>query len=546
MSEDEALSFNLVDRPWLLACRRDGTLAELSLRDVFVQAPQLNSLLGDVPTQVFAVTRLLLAILHRAVAGPRDLDHWTRLWQDERLPVEQIEQYLERWRHRFDLLHFQAPFFQVADLRTEKGEASELNKLVADIPNGYPFFCMRLDRELSLPFAEAARWVVHCQAFDPSGIKSGAVGDSRVKGGKGYPIGTGWGGYLGGLIPEGPTLRDTLLLNLIARDHPSLPGRQEEDLPAWERDPVGPAEEVAGGRAPTGPIDLYTWQSRRIRLTYDHDRVTGVLVCNGERITPQNKHTVEAHSAWRRSQAQEKKLRTSPVYMPREHDPERAIWRGLQSLLPAAAGAGGGEPAPALTPAVLEWLSHLSMDVLGLDYPVHLHAIGMTYGSQSSTTEEVIDDALAVRSVLLTRRAEHLVSAVVASVSAAESAARALSSLAGRLTEAAGGDPDGPRDRAREHAYAELDVLFRDWLARLRPDTDSLDAQQDWHRTAYYAIRTLGSELLRRSPEQAWVGRLVKERRLTSAHADRWFRKDLRDALPLAFAETDTPAVTPA
>jgi CRISPR system Cascade subunit CasA len=229
MNNDETPSFDLVDQPWLVATRADGSVGELSLREVFAQAHQLTSLLGDVPTQVFAITRVLLAILHRAVDGPRDLDHWATLWDADRLPADQIERYLERWQERFDLLHPRTPFLQVADLQTAKGEVSELNKLVADIPNGHPFFCMRLDRDLSLSFAEAARWVVHCQAFDPSGIKSGAVGDPRVKGGKGYPIGTSWAGYLGGVLPQGTTLRDTLLLNLIPRNHPARVGTR----PGW-------------------------------------------------------------------------------------------------------------------------------------------------------------------------------------------------------------------------------------------------------------------------------------------------------------------------
>lgn len=71
-----------------------------------------------------------------------------------------------------------------------------LSRLVPDVPAGHPFFTTRSGADLkSMTFAEAARWVVHCQAYDPSGIKSGAVGDAQVKGGRGYPIGTGWCGW---------------------------------------------------------------------------------------------------------------------------------------------------------------------------------------------------------------------------------------------------------------------------------------------------------------------------------------------------------------
>ncbi|MEC3981983.1 type I-E CRISPR-associated protein Cse1/CasA [Amycolatopsis sp. H20-H5] len=37
-----------------------------------------------------------------------------------------------------------------------------------------------------------------------------------------------------------------------------------------------------------GRWTLFTWQSRRIRLAHTGERVTGVLLCNGSRLTPQN------------------------------------------------------------------------------------------------------------------------------------------------------------------------------------------------------------------------------------------------------------------
>ena len=173
--------------------------------------------------------------------------------------------YLDQHRERFDLLHPVTPFFQVAGLRTAKDEIASLNRIVADVPNGEAFFTMRACGADRLQFGEAARWVVHAQAFDPSGIKSGAVGDPRVKGGKGYPLGVAWAGNLGGVLAEGTTLRETLLLNLIAADTTTLRA-QEDDRPAWRREPCGPAEAKDLVFRPSGLRDLYTWQSRRLRL----------------------------------------------------------------------------------------------------------------------------------------------------------------------------------------------------------------------------------------------------------------------------------------
>jgi CRISPR system Cascade subunit CasA len=539
MKQHEANSYNLVDQPWLLVRQLDGRTVELSLLDTFRHANQIASLAGDVPTQVFALTRLLLAILHGATAGPRDLTHWKQLWAAELLPVDAIETYLDRHRDRFDLFHPKTPFMQVADLHTAKGDVSDLSKLIADVPNGHPFFSTRLDPCLSLSFAEAARWVVHCQAFDSSGIKSGAVGDERVKGGKGYPIGTGWSGYLGGVLAEGANLRETLLLNLIPRDFGDTGRAPVADVPVWENDQLTAAVSDPDGRAPTGPVDLFTWQSRRIRLFAENDQVTGVLICNGDRITPQNKHNSETHTGWRRSQAQEKKLKsTTPVYMPLEHDPERAIWRGLESLLPGTAKHQGKDASARLSSTVIEWVSSLTnRRVIAKHFPLRMRTIGMTYGSQSSTTAEIIDDALSIQAVLLTQDAADLTLVVLSCVDAAESAAKALGSLAANLTAAGGGDPDGPRTRAVESAYAELDPKFRAWLSQLGPSADATTCQVDWHGTANKAIRELAFELLDASSPGAWVGRVVNKRLVTSNHAKTWFHRDLRQALSYAYPE---------
>ncbi|RLK58699.1 type I-E CRISPR-associated protein Cse1/CasA [Actinokineospora cianjurensis] len=534
MSEPDP-SFDLVDQPWVMVRMNDGRVIELSLLDTFRRAREIACLLGDVPTQVFALTRLLLAILHRAVDGPADVDAWERLWADG-FPVGTVETYLDRHRDRFDLLHPVTPFFQVAGLRTSKGEVSELSKLIADVPNGRPFFSTRVGAPLRLSLAEAARWVVHCQAFDISGIKSGAVGDDRVTGGKGYPIGQGWSGHLGGMLVEGHNLRETLLLNLIAADFEPADGARD-DLPVWERVAPGAAEEVPGGRAPAGPLELFTWQSRRIRLAVAADEVTGVLVCNGDKLTPQNLFAVEPHTAWRRSKAQQTKLKSStPVYMPLEHDPSRAIWRGLQAMLPTAAvSTSGAEPAARLSPQVIRWVGHLRWeDALPADFTVGLHSTGVVYGSQNSVVDEIVEDRMSLAAVLLAQGAADLTEVVVSCVAAAEDAAKALGALAANLVEAGGGEHAGPRSRAIESAYDELDPLFRAWVRELGPASDPTTCQQHWHETADRAVRRLGLELVAQAPKVSWAGRVRTGRPVSAVHADEWFDSALRKALPMS------------
>ncbi|UMO99988.1 type I-E CRISPR-associated protein Cse1/CasA [Amycolatopsis sp. EV170708-02-1] len=527
--------YNLFDELWLPARDLNGKVQELSLTDVLRRADSLAGLLGDVPTQVFALNRLLLAVLHRALGERLNIALWKDMWRDRAFPEDDLERYVTAHRNRFDLFHPVVPFMQVADLRTAKGDVPELSKFIADVPNGNLFFSARMDKDLTLSYAEAARWLVHCHAFDPSGIKSGAIGDPRMKNGKGYPIGTGWSGYLGGVLPHGTTLLETLLLNLI-------PGSNLADLPAWERDQAGPR---CDDREPTGPVDLFTWQSRRIRLARSQGRVAGALICNGDRLTPQNRFGAESHTAWRRSLNQERLRKSStPVYMPLVHDPERAVWRGLQALLPMSSSSPSADAASRLAPAVLEWISKLTNDrVIPKNFPLHVRTIGMTYGNQSSTTADIVDDAMTLQAVLLAQDADHLKQAAVACAAAAENAAAALGKLAANLAEASGlrdpkpqpGSPlDGHRSRAIESAYAALDPLFRSWLASLGPDTAAVSSQIDWHTTGHAVVGALGAKLISDSSPQAWTGRVVNKKWMTSSHADIWFRRDLNAVFPLA------------
>jgi CRISPR system Cascade subunit CasA len=178
--------FNLLDEPWIIALGPDGKERPVSILDALAGASELVTLGGEVPTQAFAITRLLLAFMHRALAGPRDRDEWVTLWKSRELPLTPIHDYADRFRHRFDLFDAEQPFFQVPGLRTARNDVSGLEKIVADVPNGEPLFTTRSAASLTrIDAAEAARWLVHVHAFDPSGIKSGAVGDPRVKGGRG-------------------------------------------------------------------------------------------------------------------------------------------------------------------------------------------------------------------------------------------------------------------------------------------------------------------------------------------------------------------------
>lgn len=522
--------FDLLSRPWIRV-REGSVVTELSLRGVFAEAHRVTALAGELPTQDVALLRLMLAVLHRAVAGVpgHPTDVWRRLWQAHSLPMDRIGGYLDGVADRFDIFDDTAPFLQVAGLSAAK--TSGLVKLIADVPDGQPFFTTRAGPELeSLSPAEAARWVVHCQAFDPSGIKTGVHGDPRVKGGKGYPIGTGWTGRCGVIVFEGGTLKETLLLNLVLG---ITEADAEPDLPVWERRPLGPGVETRHPE-PLGPADIMTWPSRRILLHRRGEVVTDVLLGNGDRIESANRHTVEPMTAWRRSDNQEKKL-GGTVYMPKPHDPSRALWRGLAGILVQRqdGGAVREDPAPVLPPANVTWLATVVGNGLDPTYPVRLRAVGVSYGTQDASIEAIYDDALSLRVVVTSDpllRATALDAAAVAESAIWQGVGR----LAENLAAAAGRAVEGPRERAREDAYERVGAAYAAWLARLAPGVDPEQSLEEWQREVRSILIPLGRGLIDEAGRGAWVGRDVKGRHVDSAVAWAWFLSGLRKALPAA------------
>ena len=256
----ETSTFNLLDEPWIMCMDVANQQVALSIRDIFSGRGDARKVVGDSPTQDYAVLRVLLAIFWRAHAldiaeaygSDWDDFEWPE-WFDElheQLVGEQrddvVLNYLDAYEDRFDLLSPTAPFMQVADLHTKSGATRPVSFIVPEAADN--FFTMRTaEGRESLALDEAARWLIHAQAYDYSGIKSGAEGDPRVKGGRGYPIGTGWTGRTGGTVVLGSGgLLETLILNTppSAVLDSKEGGPVSLDTPVWEREPDTAAQRL--------------------------------------------------------------------------------------------------------------------------------------------------------------------------------------------------------------------------------------------------------------------------------------------------------------
>ena len=542
--------YNLLDEPWIPVRLVDGTITDVGLLELLRRTTDIADLACELPTQSIAIQRLILAIMYR-VATPRDTRDWVRQW-DEGAPTEQMIEYLERWRDRFYLFGGRFPFMQVADLRTAKDAVSGLEKLIADVPNGEQFFTTRHGRALAcIPASEAARWLVHAQAYDPSGIRSGAVGDSQVKGGKGYPIGPAWCGHLGLVWLKGKDLDETLVLNLIPVTTAELRGvdsSTEWGACSWEDpepetsvrgdysllDPAGTPKELSIPR-------LLTWHSRRIRLVGDSSGVTGVVLAQGDKLAPQEMRLYEPQSLWRYSTPQSKKFKTD-VYMPRKFEAGRALWRNLPGTLPTVTTVQGVDKQPKrefLPSATLSFHYQLDNASIQTSYPkvMRIQAVGVTYGPQEATFEDIYSDELTLSVAVMRVEREDLSAQIDREVRLTEEVARDVGTLAANLARAAGesgdGAGDGARDRAKELFFSAVDNDFRAWLTQVDGHESARDVGCRCECTFRQHALGIQTELVRSASSSAIVGRDTGRGYMNVGIAENYFRSALNKRLPV-------------
>lgn len=543
-------SFNLLDRPWISCLMLDGTTTELSLAEVFRRSGEISRISGESPLQAAAIFRVILAAFWRGHLTRGDLssrrtddeEWWLGLFDapDTADLYEPVLEYLEEHRERFDLLDPSAPFMQVADLQKQDGSILDVRRLVPEAETDY--FTMRegSGRE-SLSLAEAARWLITAQAYDYSGIKPGALGDPRVKNGKGYPIGPGWAGQVGLVLLHGGSLAETLMLNTSPQTIRQAPD-DEPDLPAWERSPHTAAPRHEEASTPTGPCDAVTWQSRRIRLHLTDGQVTGVLISNGDRIVTKNQFrdpmTGYRHSANQSSKSQD-------VFMAREHRDELTVWHGVPALLVREGVTSASEKTPLdRQPATVEWLHRIGRE----DFPegrlVHVELIGAVYGAQQSSHINTISSTVPLQLNLLTAHDVGLAKAAVDAIDAALNATLALGQFSGALAQAAGGDYTFD-PTTRQRALHALDSAFAGWLVQLGPTTDPAAHQARWQHTVRGVVLEHARVLLDGTNPAAMTGRLIGEERprLVSA-STAWSQliRRLAECLPHAVPTSTPPA----
>lgn len=538
--------FNLVDEAWILARLKSGEVVELSLRDYFKRVYEIDRIQTDNPLTDTAILGVVLVIFARASFLADSIDasdgpaQWIRQMREpDANNLTTVLGYLQIFKDRFWLVGGNRPFMQVHDLQTAKGDTKPVSRLLLDSESEY--FSVRAEKTLeSLSFAEAARYLLTIQAWDYSGIKSGAVGDPRVKGGKGYPLGVGWYGTTGKVIVHGSNMMETLLYCL---DYEQLTSESfENDLPVWERpepDTAAPRAYTGGSAAAykdepgpaSGMCEILTWQSRRVRLHHDGERVTSVLVSNGDKWFDRNTYT-DPLTGYRYSKNQSSK--TEQVWMPQAHSAERTLWRGADALLTRLTPESEKQNKPA---PVIRQLG--SGRYFPTDAEVQVQLVGVEYGNQSAVIENIISDSMTLELSLLTDEGVSASQMVRENIQATMEAAIALGQFAGNLLRAAGREYEFRAD-ATEAVLNRMEESFRLWLADQGAADDISTKKEEWQRLVRTAIQHEANILIDSAGPKAMLGFFGKdlsgnEVLYSVAHAERQFHARLRKIIPLAY-----------
>lgn len=514
--------FNLLDEPWIIVLNFDGSTEKVSLIDALARSAEFRGLAGELPTQDAAILRLLLAVLHTIIArcGPSDNEdeqaaitgakqafrYWSLLWEQKHFPMKTIVKYLSKYHDRFYLFDPEYPFFQTPEPYngTDFSEA-KLNGEISEGENKPRLFSPQ-NKNRTLEYDEAARWLIHLNAYDDNAVlkkkdKDGAESEDK----EGSP-GAGWLGKLGLVMADGDNLFETLLLNLVLLKVDTNE-RWEMERPIWESNDVKPYKRRKITR-PQNLSELYTIQSRRIKIKRDDNgKITGYVMTSGDFFSVENMFT-EQMTLWRKDNKRSREL----VYTPLKHDPAVQIWRNFNALL---SKTDGGHPA-----GVISWIAALQCKGLLESKVVRLKTIAVKYDSKGNSIVDTFVDNMEFSGKILEEKGEKWVPAVIDSVKMADKLAEQTGYLAQKIAEACGARARGGKEDdfgktageiAKERAYSALDMPFRSWLAGIGTEHEKpSDAKERWWNTAQPIIRRLGKDIIAQAGPQAFVSKTVK------------------------------------
>lgn len=535
----------LIDVGWIQVIQ-GGAVRDVGLREAVRDAHEFEDLDWADPLVASSLMGLMLAIVREATGFFRAADIVGALGAG-RFDGALIDAYFDAHADDFDLFHPDKPFFQVAGLEATSGGPKPVSLIVPEIATGnnVPLFSSVSESSVApLSVAEAARRLISCQAWDTAAIKTGVKGDPKVSGGKTTGNPTGPLGQLGVVTVIGASLFETLVLNLPMIS--PVPG----DRPAWAE----PANPTWRERAAFGPLDLLTWQSRRVRLFPEAvdgmTVVTGVIVAAGDRLIPDA--SLEPRTAYRR--IPKPKPGEAALRARRLHAGAMG-WRGLASMVTSGRSQGTDDY---VVPPVIEGLQNLVNDgYLTSSHQLSVQLAGVEYGNQSAVIENVLADRTPLPLVALDwTRGDPVRRLLEGMALQAAAVAAALNRLADNLRLASGGDkiPWDKGQRVGDRFVTGLEHSGDRVLAGLIAEpTKAQEAGVAWEQLLRRDAWFVAGPLLDSASPESFLGRPESKPRpgaetkkqpvmLRQQSAEAFFRVALNKALPSTIPPPRLPA----
>jgi CRISPR system Cascade subunit CasA len=498
--------FNLIDEPWIRVAK--GTdICTVGLYELFKNAHEYDGLAGELPTQDFALLRLLLAIMYGSLYKDIQDDDdaiclWENLYNAGQFDINIIGSYLEKYRERFFLFDNKYPFYQVPGIKGTTGYTRKLNGEISESgtdpkrPQKVRIFStFGGEAKNAMSFAEAARWLLHLNGYDDTSGKQSK--DTKSVAGKLDSAGAGWLGQLGGVYLKGGNFHETLILNFCVLNHNSKPWKLGKAV--WEM-PVK-RDERSLITKPEDPLTFFTLQSRRILLTREESKVIGYQTLGGDYFVKRNVDKViagaepfaETMTIW--NETAKKKGET--LFMPRRHNAGKLIWTSLDYFLLSAEDKN--------RPGIVENLRIMEEAKAYNGQHTGITAVGMIYGDKDTAAADVYSDALTFDPKIITALGKDYIERISNELKSTDTLVYYYGKLAGECYQSNGGDEGQGRsavnkisEGARTDAYALLDIPFRDWLASVSVDDDIDEKSLEWQNTSKRIILKAGTDLIGR------------------------------------------------
>ena len=410
--------YNLIHEPWILVLDKEGSVHQISLETALLNGDEYMSLSGETRLQDIAILRLLVAvaitILYRYDENgkPRKInsqseaiDVFKNAWQHG-IPEKAVKIYFEEWEQRFFLFDDEHPFYQVPASRFIKTDQKDDNNpagfrydveykssntcsvnyfasksfLGTVMESGnkkspFALYCNTDDIVLSYP--EAARWLIWYMNFSGCATKNPGKFQSKMT----------WasGGAL--LTPIGRDLKETILLNCVMLKHGN-DAPFSNVSPLWERESTLGCEYAPYGENgfPDNIPELFTQQSRKIRLFDKDDKVPGMFIVAGDYYGKKNAF-IEPMFLWKRNSG---KHGEPDYWIPKSHGADVPIWKEFSAIIP---------PDSDMKPGCISWIELLYDDgIIPDDLNIPLQVNDTVYGTMNSVLEQMVESEITINS----------------------------------------------------------------------------------------------------------------------------------------------------